>query len=50
MVAAHRFQDRNGNNDPEKQELAREVQEFKDEAEHVSPGFSVLLAIGSRSD
>jgi hypothetical protein len=37
MVAAQRFQDRNGHSDPEKQQLAKEVQEFKDEAENVSP-------------
>lgn len=36
MVAAQRFQDRNGTSDPEKQRLAKEVQDFKDEAEHVS--------------
>jgi len=36
MVAAKRFQDRTGASDPEKQRLAKEVQDFKDEAEHVS--------------
>jgi len=36
MVAAQRFQDRTGASDPEKQRLAKEVQDFKDEAEHVS--------------
>jgi hypothetical protein len=41
MVAAQRFQDRTGASDPEKQRLAKEVQDFKDEAEHVSLGFWV---------
>ena len=36
MVAAQRFQDRSGASDPEKQRFAKEVQDFKDEAEHVS--------------
>jgi len=43
MVAAHRFQDRNGTSDPEKQRLAKEVQDCKDEAELVSPVYSALL-------
>jgi hypothetical protein len=36
MVAAQRFKDRNGTSDPEKERLAKEVQDCKDEAEHVS--------------
>jgi hypothetical protein len=35
MVAANRFKDRNGTADPEKERLAKEVQDCKDEAEHV---------------
>lgn len=37
MVAAQRFKDRNGTSDPEKERLAKEVQDCKDEAELVSP-------------
>jgi hypothetical protein len=46
MVAAQRFKDRNGTSDPEKERLAKEVQDCKDEAELVSPyslGVTVLL-------
>jgi hypothetical protein len=46
MVAAQRFQDRTGASDPEKQRLAKEVQEFKDEAEHVSDISPYLLILG----
>lgn len=35
MVAANRFKDRNGTHDPEQERLAKEVQDCKDEAEHV---------------
>lgn len=37
MMAANRFEDRNGTHDPEQEKLAQEVQDFKDEAEKVSP-------------
>jgi hypothetical protein len=36
MVAAQRFADKNGTSDPEKERLAKEVEECKNEAEQVS--------------
>ena len=46
MVAAKRFQDRTGVSDPEKQRLAKEVQDFKDEAEHVRLNSPLFLTMG----
>lgn len=48
MMAAHRFKDRfGGEDDAEKEKLAREVQDFKDEAERVS--FSTTPSAGAEA-